>query len=263
MSKNNNWWEEKYGFFGEFYMKGDNSVEGYHEKRKLTLKQRTDEEVRGIINLCSLKKGVTILDCPCGYGRHSIALAKEGYLVTGSDINSHELSVAKKEAKKQEVEVDLKKENMLNLKYHNKFDAVINMWYSFGFFNSEKDNFKVLKNFYNSLKEGGVFLMHADVNFPRMINGQFREYERRTLKDGGFLRQVEFYNKKSKRNCGVWIIEHGNNIEFKDYSVRVYSKEEFISLCRKAGFRSVKTYSDWKGKKYNKDSDDMIFIAKK
>lgn len=258
------WWEEDYGFFGEFYMQGDNSVEGYHESRKLTLKQRTDEEVRGIINLCSLKNKDAILDCPCGYGRHSVALSKKGYLVTGSDINSYELSIAEKEAKKQKTEVAFKKENMLNLRYHDKFNAVINMWYSFGFFDSEEDNFKVLKFFYNSLKIGGVFLMHTDVNLPRIHKGHFREYEKRILKGGGILRQVEFYNKKTKRNHGIWIIEDINGaVKMKDYSVRVYSKNEFVSLCKKAGFKSVNIYSDWSGEKYNGESDDMIIIAKK
>ncbi|MFZ2193108.1 MAG: class I SAM-dependent methyltransferase [Candidatus Moraniibacteriota bacterium] len=260
----NNWWEEDYGFFGEFYMQGDDSVEGYHESRKLTLKQRTNEEVNGIINLCSLKKKDVILDCPCGYGRHSIGLARRGYLVVGSDINSYELLIAKKEAERQRVKAEFKKENMLNLKYKNKFNAIINMWYSFGFFELERDNIKVLKNFYDALKDGGVFLMHTDVNLPKMHNGKFREYEKRRLKGRGILRQVEFYNKKTKRNNGVWIIEDNNgSIRMKDYSVRVYSKNEFISLCKKVGFRSVNVYSDWSGKKYDEESDDMIIIVKK
>ena len=35
------------------------------------------------------------------------------------------------------------------------------MDFSFGYFNNDKDNLKVLKNFYRALKEGGKFLMHT------------------------------------------------------------------------------------------------------
>jgi len=257
------WWEEDYGFFGDFYMQGDDSVEGYLENKKMTLKERTDEEVQGIIRLCSLKKGDKVLDCPCGYGRHSIGLAEKDFSVVGVDINSTELNIAKKRAKSERANIKFVKKNMLNLKYHNEFDAVINMFYSFGFFDSDKDNLKALKNFYNSVKKGGIFLMHTDVNMPRVVAGKFREYEKRPLKNGGCLRIVEFFNQETKRNHGIWIIEKGNKVKMKDYSVRVYTDVEFINLCKQVGFSDVKVYSNWNGEEYTSDSEDMIVVAKK
>ncbi|MFH1802136.1 MAG: hypothetical protein ABH864_01655 [archaeon] len=77
------WWSENYGFFGKFYMTCDNSNEGYHEGRKMNLKERTEEEVNGVIKVCGLKKRDKILDCPCGYGRHSIGLSKMGLRLKG------------------------------------------------------------------------------------------------------------------------------------------------------------------------------------
>jgi ubiquinone/menaquinone biosynthesis C-methylase UbiE len=244
-------------------MEGDNSNEGYHQNRKLNLKQRTAEEVRGIIKLCSLESGDRVLDCPSGYGRHSIGLAKSGMNVVGCDINSYELKLAKKGAMEARVEVEFIKTNMLDLKYRNEFDATINMWYSFGFFNKDSENFRVLKNFYNATKIGGVFLMHTDVNLPRFTSSKAREYEKRSLSGGGYLRQVEFYNSKTRRNYGVWIIEKEGRVEMRDYSVRVYSKEEFVAMCKKVGFKDVKVYSSWSGKKYVPTSVDMIVVAKK
>jgi len=258
-----NWWEEKFGFFGKHYMMGDNSLVGYHEDRSMTLQQRTEEEARGVLNICKLKTGDFLLDCPCGYGRHSIWLAKKGLRVVGADINSFELKIAKKIAKRKGVRVSFIKKNMLKLKCKNKFDALINMWYSFGFFDKDEDNLKVLKNFYEALKPEGIFLMHTDVNIPRVLNGKFREYEKRPLVGGGFLRQIEFYNPETKRNHGVWVVEKGKSIESKEYSVRVYSKEEFIRLCKLVGFKKVEVYSDWNGKKYDPNSEDMIIVATK
>lgn len=94
--KNPEWWSPGYGFFGKFYMEGDNSREGYLEKKHLTIQERTKEDVKGVIRLLGLKGGEKILDIPCGYGRHSIELAKRGFCVAGSDINPVHLKAAKR-----------------------------------------------------------------------------------------------------------------------------------------------------------------------
>ncbi|MFH1802135.1 MAG: class I SAM-dependent methyltransferase [archaeon] len=176
-------------------------------------------------------------------------------------MNTHELNVARKDAEKQKVEVSFKKANMLDLDYDCKFDCAINMWYSFGFFEKDSENLKVLKNFYNSLRKGGKFLMHTDVNMPRVFAGKFREYEKRSLGGGGFMRQIEFYSPETKRNHGVWVLEKNGKVEMKDYSVRVYTKEEFEGMCKEVGFSKVEIYSDWNGSKYSPDSEDMIVVA--
>lgn len=90
------WWSEEYGFFSEFYMDGDNSIDGYLVAKKQMLEERTQTEVDGLINLLELEKDSLILDLPCGYGRHSIELARRNFKIVGSDLNSVFLKVAKK-----------------------------------------------------------------------------------------------------------------------------------------------------------------------
>ncbi len=72
MNQTKNWWSEEYGFFGNFYMEGDNSKEGYRISQKQSLQERTNAEVDGVLNLLNLQPGSKVLDCLCGYGRHSI-----------------------------------------------------------------------------------------------------------------------------------------------------------------------------------------------
>jgi ubiquinone/menaquinone biosynthesis C-methylase UbiE len=86
------WWEELYGFFGEFYHHGDHSNEGYDANKRLSFLQRTDNEINWILSYLNPKQGSSFLDCPCGSGRHNIALANKGFEVTGVDINSKMLS---------------------------------------------------------------------------------------------------------------------------------------------------------------------------
>ena len=265
MSNNNSeWWSEEYGFFGDFYIEGDNSKEGYRIAEKQNLKQRTCTEVDGVLRLLDLDPKSKILDCPCGYGRHSIELAKRGFVVTGSDLNSKHLSAAKKEAEKNSAKIKFVKKNMLDLDYDSKFDAIINMFYSFGFFESDEDNFKVLQNFFKALKPNGQFLMHTDVNIPFIQAGKYKHDETRALTNGNALRIVDKYDPITKGINGFWVLkdEHGKEVK-KEYSVRVYAKDEFIELCKKVGFRFCKAYSDWDKKAYSEDSEDMIIVATK
>ncbi len=259
----NPWWSEEYGFFGDFYMDGDASQEGYLIEKKQNLKERTTCEVDGVIKLLSLKNGASILDCPCGYGRHSIELARRGFEVTGSDINSVHLKKAIDTSKENSLNVTFNKESMLELQYSSKFDAVINMFYSFGFFDTDEENEKVLKNFFDSLKPGGKFLMHTDVNVPRILSGKYKEDEQRNLLAGKTLRIIDSYDSQTKRINGAWIIQNDDKEERKDYSVRVYTKEEFEGMCKRIGFSSVVTYSGWEGGEYSENAEDMIVVATK
>ena len=258
------WWSEEYGFFGEYYSQGDNSEEGYLITEKRNLQQRTTTEVEGIVRLLGLKGGEKILDIPSGYGRHSIALAQKGFDVIGSELNSIHLNKAIKNAAKAGVKIKFVKENMIDISYVEEFDAVINVFYSFGFFETDEENKKVLQNFFNALKKGGKFLFHTDVNVPRILAGKYKEDETRNLVSGNTLRIIDKYNPQDKRIHGTWILKgKGGKEERKNYSVRVYIKEEFINLCKQVGFSGFETYSDWNGTSYSEDSEDMIIITKK
>ena len=256
------WWMEEYGFFGSLYMDGDKSHEGYLSSQVQTLEERTSIEARGVISLLQLQSNMKLLDCPCGYGRHSNFIASKGIDVVGGDINSIHLNKAIEQAKEMGVSTTFQKMNMLNINYSNEFNAIINMFYSFGFFDTDEENFKVLKNFYQALKPDGKFLMHTDVNIPRVLEGDYKFCDERTLASGNKLEQIDRYDPVTKRMNGTWKIINPDGANKKaDYSVRVYTKEEFVELCFKAGFRKVEVYSDWEGSDYKSTSEDMIIIA--
>ena len=98
-----NWWENGGDFFNNIYLEGDNSIEGFLNS-PLDLDSRTKIEVRGVARLCCLKKGDKILDCPSGYGRHSLALANMGFNVVGADINERFLTLANNSLKKTKLQ---------------------------------------------------------------------------------------------------------------------------------------------------------------
>jgi cyclopropane fatty-acyl-phospholipid synthase-like methyltransferase len=257
------WWEEGAGFFGRGYMAGDDSAEGYLNQ-PLTLAERTQTEVSGIISLLKLQPGDRLLDCPCGYGRHSLGLARRGISVIGADINNEELHAAC-QCVSDLPNVQFIKNDMRFLYFHDHFDAVINMFYSFGFFETDEENLQVLRNFYTALKPSGLFLMHTDVNIPRITSGKYKSVEQRHLCDGRILEIVDRYDAAHKRIEGTWklIYPDQRTEELTPYSVRVYTNEEFTRWCYDVGFKKVTAYGTWDGAPLTDDSEDMMIIAQK
>ncbi len=255
------WWHEDGGFFGELYREADHSLQTFFAGDD-TNDVRTDDEVSGIMRLSGLEPGARVLDCPSGYGRHSIALAARGMTVTGVDINRHFLGIARETAKARGVSVDFRHGDMRDLPAIEPVDAVVNMFYSFGFFTLEED-LEVLRGFHRSLKPGGRFLMHTMVTVPALRTGRIPREETRKLAGGGTLTIERYLNEQTMREEGRWTVTDtdGGQRTTAPYDVRIYHADEFADLCRQAGFTGVDLYSGWDGDQYQEDSDYLIAVA--
>ena len=60
--------------------------------------QKAAEEVEGVISLLELEPGASVLDLPCGVGRHSLEFARRGYPVTAVDRTASYLQTARERA---------------------------------------------------------------------------------------------------------------------------------------------------------------------
>ncbi|GAI90934.1 unnamed protein product, partial [marine sediment metagenome] len=140
-----NWWKSLY----EIRYK-----DGWREPPNIALKQ-----VKFIEKSLCLDKNMKILDLGCGYGRHSIELAKRNYKsIIGLDYSSVLINAAKKEAKRQKVSVNFIKRNMLSMNFREEFDAILMMDVTFGIFSHTK-NMLVIKKVADALKRNGkIFL---------------------------------------------------------------------------------------------------------
>jgi SAM-dependent methyltransferase len=256
-----NWWDEETGFFGEFYIRGDNSLHGHLARRRQSLDARTRSEVEGVVRLLRLQAHSRILDVPCGYGRHAIALSLLGHQVTGADINEAHLRHAREAARRAGANPAFVRADMLTIDAGTQFDVVINMFYSFGFFDTDALNAQVLANFRKALKPGGKFLMHTDVNLARIRSGRYKTHERRELEGGGELQIEERYDLSTHRMEGSWTVTLDGVSTRKNYSVRVYEDSEFRQLCLDAGFRNCTSFGGWDGGPCGTDDEEIVFIA--
>ncbi len=119
-------------------------------------KDRNDIEaqlfMQNLITFLDLKPKSSILDLACGRGRHSIYLHTLGYKVNGVDLSKNSIHYAKQ----------FEKENLtfavhdMRESFDHKFDAIFNLFTSFGYFDDDATNINVLKNIKNGLKKDGV-----------------------------------------------------------------------------------------------------------
>lgn len=117
----------------------------------------TDNEVQF---LCRYGVNETILDLGCGQGRHSIALAKNGGVVTGIDFSQKNIAVAKKNAETEDVsKCHFICDDVRCYRDDKLYDKVICLYDVIGSFPEEEDNVKIIKTAYKQLKTEGIFIL--------------------------------------------------------------------------------------------------------
>jgi ubiquinone/menaquinone biosynthesis C-methylase UbiE len=106
------------------------------------------EEVKRISSWLRLPKGAEVLDLCCGMGRHSMALHDLGYKVTSLDLSDVLLA----EARRTDVRSRIQwvKGDMRRLSIAQPFDAIFNLFTSFGYFDDDKENLAVLKEIHKN-----------------------------------------------------------------------------------------------------------------
>lgn len=224
--------------------------------------EQAPQEAYNIISLANLEgpESLKILDLCCGIGRHSIAMAMMGHQVTGVDISKDYLERAKKTAKIAGVDVDFHQADVKEFQLDDEFDLAISMFTSFGYFENDEDNRKVLKNIYDSLKEGGSFVM--DIVGKEVISRIFLD-RAWFVKDGILCleeREIvdDFRRIKSKR-----IVIDGKNRKDYEFTVWLYSAGEIHIMLSDAGFKDVTVYGDLEGSPYDNDAKRLVVVATK
>jgi SAM-dependent methyltransferase len=217
-------------------------------------------EVEAMVALLGLSPGAKVLDLCCGVGRHSLELARRGFQVTGVDRTAAYLQEARARAREEGLEVEFVQEDMRSFVRPEAFDAVINYFTSFGYFESEDDDRRVVENAYRSLRPGGVLLM--DMMGKEILARIFSE--RGWREEDGMLileeRQVAsdwgtVYNR--------WIIIKDGERREVTLTTRQYSAAELSRLLKGCGFASVNVYGDLSGAPYDMKARRLVVVAGK
>lgn len=218
------------------------------------------EEVDRVIALLNLKPGAHVLDLCCGIGRHSLELARRGFVVTGVDRTEYYLDIARKATQKTGVSIELVQEDMRVFERPDSFDAAINLFTSFGYFEDPEDDRRVVANVYRSLKPGGSFLI--DVMGKEVLASVFRERDWRE-EDGNIILEERKVSDNWGRIENRWILfKDGKRYENR-LSLRLYSATELKALMKSCGFSAVSVYGDFTGTPYDHNARRLVAVAHK
>ncbi|WP_410220131.1 class I SAM-dependent methyltransferase [Pedobacter sp.] len=222
--------------------------------------QRNDAEAELLMDnlLAYLKPGANskILDIACGRGRHSIYLNKKGYDVTGIDLSEQNIKYAQQFEQKN---LHFYVHDMRRLSYINYFDIALNLFTSFGYFETEKEHLNALKAFRKSLKSDGILVL--DYFNTRKIINNLTNQETKTI-DG-----IEFHLHKFVADGKI--IKHINfEHKLKTYAfeerVQAFLLEDFKRMFEKSGLEIIETFGSYHLEPYNENSSDrLILICKK
>ncbi len=219
-------------------------------------------EVAALWRTLKLRPGSRLLDLACGTGRHSTLLARRGANVVGVDKTAAYISEARLKSKTLP-NCRFLVGDMRRLSFKNEFDAAINLWTSFGYFDGYSDDVKVLKGVARALKPGGLFLIDL-IDFAWLKkHGQPRRWDRR--EDGSYLLQdVECVEGNDPKTLSAWTILRPGKPEVRArFTVRGYDRARLYAALRGAGLKPVKSWNGLGAMARIRATGRLVVLARK
>jgi SAM-dependent methyltransferase len=203
--------------------------------------ERNEAEVEGVIRALELEPGAEILDLACGQGRHAVPLAQRGYRVTGLDLSPVLLRHAREHAEEAGVEIEFRQGDMREIPWTGRFDAVINLFTAFGYFEDNAENQKVLVAIYRALKPGGKVLM--EMNHRDWLMRVFKAKDWETLEDGSLVWYERQFDPISGINTQRTMdLTPDGQMRKRGHAVHVYTATELTRMLRQAGLEPIAYY---------------------
>ena len=202
----------------------------------------------------NLPEKAKVLDLCCGKGRHAIYLNQLGFDVIGADLSENSIAEAKRN---QNENLHFQVHDMRE-RFEDKFDAIFNLFTSFGYFENDEDNLTTLKAMKESLTEHG-FAVIDFMNVNQVINNLVPEevktvdgidfHIKRYVKDGHIFKEIDFEDQ-------------GEKFHFTE-KVKALTLKDFEEMMEEAGIYLLDIFGDYKLKKFHKtESERLIMIFK-
>jgi len=243
-------WHEQDGFWQTF-----ESV--IFEEERLAL---APAETEHIVTLLALEPEHQICDLCCGVGRHSIELAQRGLAVTAVDRTARYLEAAAQRARDAGLDIEFVQKDMRDFCRPGSFDAVLNLFTSFGYFGARADDRRVVENAHRSLRPGGRLLI--DMMGKEVIARIFHRRDWQPAAGGIVLYERKVVDDWSRIENRWILIKDGRQHEW-NFSHRVYSATELCTLLGDSGFRGVQAYGNLDGAPYDEKAERLVVVGYK
>lgn len=244
------WWES---YFDSHYLL---------EYEPIFTPERDRQEVARLIDVMGLPAGSKILDVPCGQGRHAHLVAEAGYDVEGLDYSAHLLRVARKRGVGPRLRFTRGDMRKLPARWRGRFDAVVNLFTSFGFFLDPAHDARVIAEFARVLKPGGTLIWHGGSRDGVMARFLSRDWWKTS--GGTMVAHERSFDPLS----GVLTIRSswqgtGRRAGNRTHRIRLYTATRLAELCADAGLIVEEAYDGFTDRPLTRTSGEMMLIAKK
>lgn len=194
------------------------------------------------------------LDLACGSGRHTAALRRRGIRAIGIDLS---LTLLVQCPELPRVEGDMRALPFAA----ERFDWVLNFFTSFGYFESESENFRVLEEVARVLRRGGWLLIDF-LNVAAVLQSL---KEKESLRLAGRTVEIErWYDPNRKRlNKRIRVSGDGRPPRAFLESVRAYEPDEVETSLGSAGVEVMARYGNFEGAIHGVDSERLILVGRR
>lgn len=160
--------------------------------------------IKSLVDLLQLPEASSVLDLACGKGRHSITLNEFGYTVLGVDLSAQSIAHANQFSNSS---LSFAVQDMREPIQSKRFDAVFNLFTSFGYFSSKHENEKVCQAMAQMLNSGGklvIDFMNAQKVIQNLVPSELKkaqdiEFDIKRIYSGThIIKQISFQDKGQK-----------------------------------------------------------------
>lgn len=223
----------------------------YHILYKDRDYNEAEQFMKKLTGYLKLSKGDSILDLACGRGRHSISLNKLGFDVTGVDISPASIVYAKDFENKT---LHFKVHDMCK-PFPSKFDAVFNLFTSFGYFEKEEDNLRTLYSVKSNLNEGGkgvIDFMNVNYVLQNLI-----EKETKTVNKIKF--HIHRYEKEGYLYKDISFTDINESYTFTE-KVKILTLDDFLFYFKKAKIDLIRTFGNYNLENFDVNNSTRLIL---
>ena len=205
-----------------------------------------------LTNYLNLPEKGKILDLACGKGRHSIYLNTLGYNVTGVDLSEQSITHAK-QFENATLKFDV---HDMTKPYPETFDAVFNLFTSFGYFDNDICNLKTIasiKEELNTYGFGVIDFMNVNYVIKNLVAEDVKTvdgidfHQKRSVKDGYIVKDISF-------------TIDGHTFDYQE-RVKALSLDDFKALFHKADVHLLDIFGDYNLQKYHAETSERLIMV--
>jgi len=220
---------------------------------------RSQQEANAFIN--SLEKAHLssfkyVADVGCGKGRHSHALHTLGHQVVGYDLSPESIAFAISDFGGEGLEFHV--QDMRNSFPQAPFDAILNLFTSFGYFDIDEQNHGVLQNFFAALRQGGLFVLdYLHPSTIKVTEGVLN------IEKEGFTFEISKVMNHRFIVKDIVVKQEGKQVFHTQERVRVFQLGELQAMIKESGFTIINSYGDYLLSPLTESSSRQIFVCVK